>query len=90
MTEGELWQHRKADTSFTMTISKGETSTPTELQAATSSLFWGSFFWVPVTVVFLTVTSKQSVAQNTTVVLFEYFWSIIYLKSSLECLYFFS
>lgn len=44
MTEGELWQHRKADISFTMTISKGETSTPAELQAATSSLFWGSFF----------------------------------------------
>lgn len=38
MTEGELWQHRKADIIFTMTISNGETSTPTELQAATSSL----------------------------------------------------
>lgn len=44
MTEGELWQHREADTSFTMTISKGDTGTPAEFQAATSSLFWGSFF----------------------------------------------
>lgn len=40
MTEGELWQHRKAVIIFTMTISKGEAGTPTELQAATSSLFF--------------------------------------------------
>lgn len=46
MTEGELWQHRKADIIFTMTISNGETSTPTELQAATFSLLWGSFFYL--------------------------------------------
>lgn len=45
MTEGELWQHRKADIIFAMTISNGETSTPTELQAATSSVLWGSFFF---------------------------------------------
>lgn len=57
MTEGELWQHRKADTNFTMTISEGETSIPAELQAATSSLFWGSFFKVPITVEFLSVMS---------------------------------
>lgn len=92
MTEGELWQHRKADISFTMTISKGETSTPAELQAATSSLFWGSFFQVPVTVVFVTVTRKQSVAQNAAVVVLEYLniceVSCIYIAHLSVCIYF--
>lgn len=44
MTEGELWQHRKADINFTMTISERETSIPAELQAATSSLIKGVLF----------------------------------------------